>query len=307
MKLVRFSTTGKKGGAKLGVLVAKGVIDSHAAWLAYCETAGHKWPEPPGSIHALLEQGEKALERVGAVADWVVNACSTTNHLLLSFSQVRLLAPLSRPPKIICIGMNYRDHCVELGQKLPRTPIVFGKFGTAVAGPDDEIIRPRITSQLDYEAELGVVIGRGGRNIVESHAMDHVAGYLNFNDVSARDLQFSDGQWVRAKTADTFAPMGPALVTREEIADPHSLAIRCRVNGTTMQESNTREMIFSIPFIISFLSQFMSLEAGDVVATGTPPGVGFYRKPPVFLQPGDTVEVEIEGLGTLRNRVQDEK
>jgi len=307
LKIVRFSVA-NASRSRLGVVTPAGVIDLSAAW------RDHQGVEtdpgaaaPPDSVAALLDGGEGALARARLVSDWASTEGRPRPGVTWPMDKVRLLAPLERPPKIVCIGMNYRDHCRELGQDLPATPIVFAKFGTAVIGPDEPIIRPRITRKLDYEAELGVVIGKGGRHIPEHRALDHVAGYLDFNDVSARDLQFGDGQWVRGKTCDTFAPMGPALVTRDEIPDPQNLAVLCRVNGKTVQQSNTGQMIFSVAFIVAFLSEFMTLEVGDVIATGTPPGVGVFRKPPVFLQPGDVVEIEIEGLGTLRNPVRDEE
>lgn len=218
-------------------------------------------------------------------------------------SEVTVCATIPRPGKIICIGLNYRDHAEESGMAIPKSPIIFSKFGTCVIGPNDSILVPSESQQTDYEAEFAFVVGRTAKNISRENAMDYVLGYTNFNDVSARDFQFADGQWVRGKSCDTFAPMGEFIATKDEIADPHNLRIQFRLNGETMQDSKTDQLIFKIPEIIEFLSKSITLEPGDVIATGTPPGVGFARKPPVFLKDGDVCEVEIEGLGILSNSV----
>jgi 2-keto-4-pentenoate hydratase/2-oxohepta-3-ene-1,7-dioic acid hydratase in catechol pathway len=216
-----------------------------------------------------------------------------------------LLAPVRNPGKVICIGLNYRDHAIESGAEIPSEPVVFNKFPTAITGPDSEVVLPAVCTQVDYEAELVVVIGRRGRNISERDARAFVAGYMNGNDVSARDWQIGrpGGQWLMGKTPDTFAPTGPWLVTADEIADPHALRIALRLNGERMQDSSTKEFIFTIDRLIAHLSQLVTLEPGDLIFTGTPPGVGMARKPPVFLKAGDEVAVEIEGLGVLRNRI----
>ncbi|MFT3743542.1 MAG: fumarylacetoacetate hydrolase family protein [Pyrinomonadaceae bacterium] len=217
---------------------------------------------------------------------------------------VVLAAPVPRPGKIICIGLNYRNHAIESGMDIPTSPIIFSKFVTCVAAPNEPILLPVGSEKVDYEAELAVVMGRRAKNVAIGNAMDHVFGYTNFNDVSARDMQFADGQWQRGKSCDTFAPFGETVVTKDEIADPHNLRIQFRLNGETMQDSTTNELIFDIPAIIEFLSRSITLEPGDIIATGTPPGVGFARKPPVFLKDGDVCEVEIEGLGVLSNSVR---
>jgi 2-keto-4-pentenoate hydratase/2-oxohepta-3-ene-1,7-dioic acid hydratase in catechol pathway len=219
-------------------------------------------------------------------------------------SEVKLCAPVPRPGKIICIGLNYRDHARESGQPIPESPIIFSKFATCVIGAGEAIVLPAGSEQVDYEAELAVVVGRRAKRVRREEAMHYVFGYANFNDVSARDFQFADGQWTRGKSCDTFAPMGEFVATRDEIEDPHDLSIRFRLNGETLQDSNTRELIFRIPELVEFLSASVTLEPGDVIATGTPPGVGFARKPPVFLKDGDIAEVEIEGLGVLVNKVE---
>jgi len=221
-----------------------------------------------------------------------------------SKSEVALAAPVPRPGKIICIGLNYRNHAIESGMEIPKSPIIFSKFVTCVAAPGDPILLPEGSEQVDYEAELAVVIGRRAKNVKLEDAMNHVFGYTNFNDVSARDMQFADGQWQRGKSCDAFAPYGEYIVSKDELADPHNLRIQFRLNGETLQDSNTNELIFDTPAVIEFLSRSMTLEPGDIIATGTPPGVGFARKPPVFLKDGDVAEVEVEGLGVLSNPVK---
>lgn len=216
---------------------------------------------------------------------------------------VKIEAPVPRPSKIICIGLNYLDHVTESGAEIPKAPLIFSKFNTCVAASEDSIVLPVGGVQVDFEAELAVIIGRRAKNIELKNAMDHVFGYTNFNDVSARDMQFADGQWQRGKSCDTFAPFGEFVATKDEIADPHSLKIQFRLNGDTMQDSSTNQLIFKIPELIEYLSRSITLEPGDVIATGTPPGVGFARKPPIFLKDGDVCEVEIAGLGILINGV----
>jgi 2-keto-4-pentenoate hydratase/2-oxohepta-3-ene-1,7-dioic acid hydratase in catechol pathway len=215
----------------------------------------------------------------------------------------RLLAPVVRPGKVICVGRNYAEHARERGGEIPSQPIFFLKSNNTICGPGDAIVIPPNSNQVDYEAELAVVIGKGGKNISEDSAYDHVAGYMILNDVSARDMQSADKQWFRGKSCDTFAPIGPWIVTKDEIPDPHSLRISLTLNGQTMQDSNTGNMIFKIPYLISHLSKSMTLEPGDIISTGTPEGVGASRTPPVFLKPGDSVSITIERIGTLTNPV----
>ena len=215
-------------------------------------------------------------------------------------------APVPRPGKIICIGLNYRDHAAESNMAIPEKPVIFSKFSSAVVAPGEPVVLPSTSRQVDYEAELAVVIGRRAKHVSANRAYDYVLGYTAFNDVSARDFQFADGQWQRGKSCDTFAPMGQTIVTTDEIRDPHKLSIKLVLNGETMQDSNTDQLIFGVPALIEFLSQSITLEPGDVIATGTPSGVGFARKPPVFLKPGDRMEVLIEGIGGLGNPVGSE-
>jgi len=218
-------------------------------------------------------------------------------------SAVKFLAPVPRPPKLICVGLNYRDHAAETKMEIPKIPTIFAKFSNVVIGPGESIVIPAGSDRTDYEAEFAFVIGRGGRRIPASRAMEHVYGYTILNDVSERKYQMATSQWMIGKTFDTFAPMGPWLVTKDEIADPHQLGIWLTVNGERLQNSNTRELIFKIPELIEHLSSVVTLEPGDVVSTGTPAGVGFARKPPRLLQPGDEVVIGIDGLGELRNTV----
>lgn len=222
---------------------------------------------------------------------------------LFQASDVAFRAPLMRPQKVIGIGLNYKDHVEEIKGQTPKQPLLFGMYANAIIGPGDAVVIPPMSQQVDYEAELAVVIGRRARHVSTESAVDYVAGFTIFNDVSARDLQFSDGQWLRAKSFDTFAPMGPYLVTTNDLRNGDGLNIELRLNGTTMQKSNTRNMIFKVPELVSHISKVMTLEVGDVIATGTPGGVGFGRNPQVFMKPGDVVEVEIEGIGQLRNPV----
>jgi 2-keto-4-pentenoate hydratase/2-oxohepta-3-ene-1,7-dioic acid hydratase in catechol pathway len=223
----------------------------------------------------------------------------------VGLGDVHLNPPLKNINKVICIGKNYADHAREMGGEPPEIPVVFSMFPSAIIGPGDDVVLPRISNQVDYEAELVVVIGKPGRHIARERAMDHVFGYCCGNDISARDWQKGKpgGQWLLGKTFDTFAPLGPVLVTKDEIKNPHQLDVCCRLNGEVMQTSNTSSLIFQIDFLISHLSQFITLAPGDLIFTGTPPGVGAGRKPPLFLKPGDTVEVEIESVGVLANPI----
>lgn len=219
----------------------------------------------------------------------------------LAVSDVRLLPPVPRPGKVICIGLNYADHAAESGMEPPESPLVFSKFPSNVVGPDDAVPMPLGESESDYEAELAVVIGRRAWRVDEAAAMNHVLGYSCANDLSARAFQFADGQWQRGKSCEGFCPLGPFIASTDEIADPHDLRIKLRLNDETVQDSSTNQLIFGIPALVAHLSSFVALEPGDVILTGTPPGVGFARKPPIRLKSGDRMEVEIDGLGILRN------
>src|ERR1700722_13684513 len=217
--------------------------------------------------------------------------------------KVRLHAPLLNPPRIFAIGLNYRDHAIESGLAIPTSPVVFFKMTTAIVGPGEAIVLPKNSTQPDYEAEFAFVMGKGGYRIPASGWQEHVYGYTIVNDVSARDVQFASTQWSMSKCFPTFCPMGPAIVTADEVADPHQLQIRLSIDGEQLQNSNTRELVFKIPELIEYLSSITPLLTGDVISTGTPPGVGLGRKPKRWLRPGETVTVTVEGLGALTNPV----
>jgi 2-keto-4-pentenoate hydratase/2-oxohepta-3-ene-1,7-dioic acid hydratase in catechol pathway len=255
-------------------------------------------PALPCSVRALLAAGPEALRAAAQAA----RRPDAVKH---EAAMVKLLAPVPDPQKIVCLGLNYKDHAAESGAPIPKDPVLFSKYPTALIGHGDTIVLPPVSHEVDYEAELVIVIGRRGRNLKADEALAYVAGYTVGHDVSARDWQLKkDGkQWMVGKTFDTFAPVGPVLVTADEVPDPHNLPIRLRLNGQTMQDSSTSQMIFSVGQTLAYLSLVFTLEPGDLIFTGTPPGVGFARKPPVFLKGGDVVEVEIGGLGVLRNPV----
>ncbi len=250
----------------------------------------------PTSLKELLALGDTGLRR----AETAVGQGEP-----LAGQMPQLLPPVVDPQKVICVGLNYADHAQETGAQVGEEPVIFCKLPTTVRGHKQPIELPAVSTKVDYEAELVVVIGRQARNVEPAAAWDHVAGYCCGNDVSARDWQTGKPgrQWLLGKSFDSFAPVGPALVTRDEVPQPGQLPIRLRLNGEVMQDSNTRKLIFGIDFLVSYLSKVCTLLPGDLIFTGTPPGVGFARQPPVFLQPGDTVEVSIEGVGVLRNPV----
>lgn len=278
---MQFVTFQRDGSAEPGVIVGSDVVGLKGAGFP--------------TLLSVIEGGGDARKRVKSWLDGKPAA--------VPLAKARLLAPLPRPPKIICVGLNYRDHAIESKMEIPKVPTIFSKYSTAVIGPGDAIVLPKLSAKPDYEAEFAFVIGTGGRHIPADRWQDHIFGYTNFHDVSARDYQMATTQWMMGKTFDTFAPMGPAIVTADEIPDPHALDIQMIINGEVLQSSNTSNLIFRIPALIEYLSGVFTLEAGDVVATGTPAGVGFSRNPPRWLRPGDDVVVRISGLGELRNPV----
>jgi 2,4-didehydro-3-deoxy-L-rhamnonate hydrolase len=225
---------------------------------------------------------------------------------LLPMADVRLLAPLAHPGKIVCVGLNYYDHCREQGVEPPSRPMLFAKFANAITDPGVPVVRPRTTEMLDLECELAVVIGWRASGVSIDRAMDHVFGFTILNDVTARDLQREDRQWLRAKGSDGFAPLGPAVLTRDDIGDPANLPIRSWVNGETWQDSSTADMIWDVPTLIAFISRSITLEPGDIIATGTPAGVGHYHDPPSYLDAGDVMGCQIAGIGVLENLIVDE-
>ena len=284
MKLVTFIHSGQ---SRIGALVGDGaIVDLNRAN-----------PQLPTDMLAFLAGGADAK----ALAEKAV--ASALPSAVIQQSAVTLQAPLPRPGKILCIGLNYRDHAAESNQPIPEHPTVFAKYNNTVVGPGAAIVLPSVTEKVDYEAEFAFVIGRTARNVAAEDALDYVAGYLPFNDVSARDYQMRTSQWTVGKTFDTFGPMGPALVTSDEIANPHDLDISLTINGEVLQSSNTSNLIFSVNELIADLTSFMTLEPGDIISTGTPSGVGSARKPQRWLRAGDVVAVTIEGLGTLENPV----
>ena len=294
MKLVAFSTSSSPNPTPGALLDDGAVLD-----------LTHPDCGLPALVHDLdacdLEHPFQAAARALLADDAKLNAiCAAA---ALPRDGVTLHAPVPRPGKIFCIGLNYRDHAEEQGAELPERPLIFSKFASCVLAPGGTIVIPKGSTETDFEAELGVVIGKRASKVRSEDAMDYVLGYCNFHDVSARDFQFADGQWQRGKACDTFAPFGEYVATTDEIPDPHKLGIRLRLNGETMQDSSTDQLVFGVPELIEDLSTWFTLEPGDVIATGTPPGVGFARKPPVYLKAGDVCEVEIDGLGVLRNAV----
>ena len=258
-------------------------------------------PTFPATVREILALGPEGSRRAGELLD--SDALARAAHYQADAAS--FLPPLVDPPKIVCLGLNYRDHAAESKMPIPEEPVLFSKYAVTLTGHRAEIVLPQVSSEVDFEAELVFVIGKSGKHVPKEHAWEYVAGYMPGHDVSARDWQLNKPgkQWMAGKTFDTFAPTGPALVTSDEAGDPHNLEISLRLNGRTMQKSNTSQMIFQIDEIVSYLSNIFTLEIGDIVFTGTPPGVGMARKPPVWLQPGDVVEVEIERLGVLRNLV----
>ena len=296
MKLVTFSESGRES---LGV-----VRNGHVFGLASLAKAAGQDTNAFVSMLALLREGKVGLES----ARQLLKSDDLSRHVHASaIDQVHLCAPLPNPGKIVAVGLNYRDHCTEQGIEAPTAPLLFAKFPNSVTGPFDPIVIPEEDPEVDYEVELGVVIGTRAKRVAEDDALQYVAGYLVLNDVSARKWQFADKQWTRGKSCDTFCPMGPWLTTADEIREPGSLSVLTRVNGQVLQQSSTQNLIFGVAKLISYISASITLEPGDVIATGTPPGVGVFRNPPIYLKPGDVVETSIESLGTLRNPVLAER
>src|ERR1700752_1982239 len=306
MHIISFATEDSNWRSpRMGIILQVG--DRDTGYRLDCEKLFDK-PDRPADLLAWFDMDgpwfKKARETHDAlVRDEKALADAREKGWLVPSRDAYWFAPVPRPGKVICIGLNYRDHAEESNMPIPDHPVVFSKFPTCVIAPGEEVVVPSSSQQVDYEAELAVVIGRRAKHVTADNAYDHVLGYTAFNDVSARDFQFADGQWQRGKSCDTFAPMGQSIVSTDVITDPHKLSIKLILNGKTMQDSNTNQLIFGVPALIEFLSQSITLEPGDVIATGTPPGVGFARKPPVFLQAGDEMVVEIDGIGGLGSKV----
>jgi 2-keto-4-pentenoate hydratase/2-oxohepta-3-ene-1,7-dioic acid hydratase in catechol pathway len=258
----------------------------------------------PNDMKQFIEQSETALPYVKAILNCYEQDHENKENPSYLLSDAELLAPIVQPEKIICVGLNYIDHCKETNMEPPAAPVIFSKYANAIIGDKAAIELPINSNQVDYEAELVIVIGKEAKCVSEAEAEGYIFGYTIMNDVSARDLQFSDGQWSRGKSADTFAPIGPVIVTKDEVGDPHNLDISLRLNNQIMQHSNTKNLIFKIPTIVSYLSKSMTLKPGDLIATGTPPGVGMGRDPQVWLKEGDVLSITIENIGTLSNDVK---
>lgn len=285
MKLVTYKPRG--ASAQLGALVDGKVINLAEA------TGGAL----PNDMRAFLSMGDEGLK----IAKKVATKKNAGQGVALA--DVKLLAPITNPNKVVAIGLNYMDHIKESNAQVPKLPIMFTKYTTSIVGPGDEVRwDPELTAKVDWEVELAVVIGKPTYRVSEADALNYVVGYTACNDVSARDLQTERGdQWIRGKSLDTFCPLGPCIVTKDEIADPHNLKLKTIVNGKTMQDSNTSQLLFKVPYLIHYLSQAFTLLPGDVIITGTPPGVGMGMKPPVYLKDGDVMTVEVEGIGELTN------
>jgi 2-keto-4-pentenoate hydratase/2-oxohepta-3-ene-1,7-dioic acid hydratase in catechol pathway len=289
--------------ASVGALIEDHIVDLVSG---YFITQGTK--APFNDMISFLKGGEEALKAAEGIIKFAAENIKEEKgriEIIYLQDQVKIKAPIPNPQKIIALGLNYMDHCKEQGLTPPDRPIIFAKYPSAIIGPGEPITwPPNLTSQVDYEAELAFVVGKVARNVPPDEAFDYIAGYTILNDVTARDIQFADKQWVRGKSLDTFCPMGPCLVTKDQIKDPHDLNITCYVNDKVMQESNTKHLIFDIPYLLSFLSQSFTLIPGDIISTGTPGGVGVFRNPKVFLKPGDEVKITVEGIGTLYNPVK---
>lgn len=281
MKLV---TYGESGQERIGAVVGDEIVDLMSADASL-----------PGTLLCVLEAD--AFETVS-------RAVESGGGARTPLDDARLASPLPRPPKIVCVGLNYLDHATEQNVPLPEHPLLFSKANSSVVGPYDDVVLPAESEQVDYEVELAVVIGRTATAVPEADAYDYIAGYTVANDVSARDIQFRQQQWHQGKSYDTFCPMGPWLVTKDEIPDPNALAVKLTLNGEVLQDSNTDNLIFNVPALVSRISSAMTLLPGDVISTGTPAGVGVFRDPKILLKAGDYMETYVEGIGTLKNHVR---
>jgi acylpyruvate hydrolase len=309
MKIVRYSQNGHT--PRLGCFLGDDrVMDLEASYAAHLAKKGVVRASaiaaalfPHNSTRGFLEGGVASQEAMAGMQQSL--KAGGFEPVAAPLSSVRLHAPIADPGKFICIGLNYKDHAAETGNPAPKEPPIFPKWNNAILDPGEPILRPRGEKTLDWEVEFGVVIGKTARYVTKEQALDYVYGYTIINDVSARDFQFLTTQWAAGKISDTLAPVGPYIADRTEIPDPHVLDLKTWVNGTLMQNGNTRNFIFDVRYLVSYLSGLITLSPGDLIATGTPAGVGFSRKPQITLQPGDKVKVEITGLGSLENPVKD--
>jgi len=308
MKLVTYSW---KGQVALGALSNQQVVDLQRAYAAALHHGGEADElavadlRVPGDLLGLLRGGAASMAAARRALQFVEEqgVGKQTEGLCCPLEEVEVLAPIQRPGKVVCVGLNYRSHLAEIGEPAPEYPILFHKAATSLIGHRQAIVLPRISRQVDYEGELAVVIGRRGKKISEQDALSYVAGFTCANDVSAHDLEFRTSQWTSGKMLDTFCPLGPVLLTRDEKPDPGYFRLKTILNGQTVQEACTADMVFSVPFLISYISSLATLEPGDLLLTGTPAGIGCNKNPQVFLQPGDQVSVQIDGIGTLTNPV----
>lgn len=308
MKLITFSREGIT--QRVGAIVNEAVIDLHVAYKSLLTSEGKIRAEQiadafvPADMTGFLQGGNESVKLAKKAIEYALeNKTDNGYRLVYDLNEVKVEAPVPAPGKMICVGHNYREHILEMGRELPPYPVVFAKFANTVVGPQDDIPFHPISEQLDYEAEFTFVIGKRARNVSQEDALDYVAGYTIVNDVTYRDIQRRTIEWLQGKTVDGSAPMGPYLVTSDELQDPSGLEVVLTVNGEERQRSNTANLVFSVQYLVEFLSGLMTLEPGDVILTGTPGGVGVARNPQVFLKDGDVVKIEIDKIGALENRV----
>jgi len=313
---MRLATVSVNGEKRLAAVKEEKYIDLNLAYKLFLESQGKLRASQladaqiPADMVGFLQGGEESMMLAKAATDFVEKSEFTTevrSKLFYENTQVKLEAPVQNPGKIICVGLNYRTHIMEMGRELPTIPVVFAKFSNTIIGPNDPILKPKVSDELDHEAEFAFIIGKRGKHISEEDAMDYVAGYTIANDVSVRDFQKRTIEWLQGKTFDTSLPMGPYLVTKESLPNAFNLELSLKLNGVERQHANTNDLVFTVPFLVSFLSSIMTLEPGDVILTGTPGGVGLARTTDKWMKHGDVVRVEIEGLGVLENPVVNEE
>lgn len=308
MKLITFTTA---GFSRIGAIVeGEKVVDLNYAYQAQLQSEGKYRYEAiaeayvPAKMEGFLEGGNDSMEIAKSAINYALSNTGNFKHqLIYDKSEVKVNAPVTNPGKIFCVGHNYREHILEMGRDIPTNPVLFAKFANTVIGPEDDIPFHPISEQLDYEAEFTVIIGKQARNVSEEDALGYVAGYTIANDVTYRDLQRRTLQWLQGKTVDGSAPMGPWMVTSDELTNPSGLGVVLSVNGEVRQKTNTENLVFSVPHLVSFLSKLVTLEPGDIILTGTPGGVGVAMDPPTFLKDGDVVKIEIDQVGILENKV----
>ncbi|WP_370458056.1 fumarylacetoacetate hydrolase family protein [Thalassobacillus sp. CUG 92003] len=298
---------------RTGVYERGFIVDLNRAYVSYLRSQGNQIAQKvanvivPSDMSSLLEGGEESLKEAKKAVDFILNKKKEADSVvIINEKDIKLEAPVGKPGKIICVGHNYKEHILEMKRELPETPVVFAKFNNTISGPEEPIHLKDVSKQFDFEAEFAFVIGKEAQNVKKEDALDYVAGYTIANDVSARDLQKRTLQWLQGKSIDGTLPLGPWLVTKEDVSDPHSLNIELKLNGETKQKSNTGNLVFNVNFLVQFLSELITLEPGDVILTGTPGGVGAAREPQEYLGEGDTVTISIDEIGVLENVVKEE-